>query len=445
MINILKTIILLSGDIFILYFSLFLTLYIRFWPNFNTAAWNRHFFPFTIIYLFWLIVFFSQNLYSARTFGNRLYFFQVLARALFINVLVSIIFFYFIPYLNVTPKTILFLDLIIFSVIFSIWRYIFSIFLKTPFLLKNILIIGNSKEIKELVREIQSKPHMGYSISSEIQDSKKMPDLKSIIEKENINTVCLDLENNDPEIISNLYQCIPLGVNFKDTTQFYEELTGKIPLTLLGQVWFLENLKEADKKLYEITKRGFDLIFAFVILALTMPLWVLTAILIKLGDHGSIFYAQKRIGKNGKIFTILKFRTMKERAEEPGKPLWSPENDKRITWVGKILRKAHIDEFPQFLLVISGEMSLVGPRPERPEFVENLEKKIPYYQIRHIIKPGVTGWAQINFRYGASTEDAQKKLQYELYYIKNRSLILDLSVFLKTFNAIIERLFLKKP
>ena len=180
------------------------------------------------------------------------------------------------------------------------------------------------------------------------------------------------------------------------------------------------------------------MIFASFLLIVILPFWPFIILSIKLGDGGPIFLKQTRVGENGRPLQVLKFRTMIPEAEKHG-PLWSRENDPRITRVGRVLRSTLLDETPQLLLVLAGKMSLVGPRPERKEFVENLARQIPHYTIRHMVKPGLTGWAQINFGYGSSVEDAIQKLQYELYYIKNRSLILDLGIILKTINILLKK------
>jgi exopolysaccharide biosynthesis polyprenyl glycosylphosphotransferase len=229
-----------------------------------------------------------------------------------------------------------------------------------------------------------------------------------------------------------------LGINFLDFATAYEIITEKVPVSTISKIWFLENLKEGEKKIYDKFKRVFDVFLSFLILILTSPLWPFIVLAIKIEDKGPVFYKQERVGKNKKIFKLIKFRSMVPQAEKEG-PKWAEIEDQRVTKVGKFLRRFHLDEIPQMINVIKGDISLVGPRPERPEFVEKLEKEIPHYNLRHIIKPGFTGWAQIKFRYARSVMDSLEKFQYDLYYIKNRSLFLDLKILLKTFN-----LFFKK-
>jgi len=350
------------------------------------------------------------------------------------NFIVGVLLFYFVPYFKITPKTILFLNSLIFSVLFLLTRKVFlSIF--SAHLLESVAILGEGIEIKNLKKEIEKKPYLGYKLQE--LDLSKNP--VEQIEKEKIGTLVFTEEiEKDPKFQNFFYDCLFLGVNFIDFPSFYEKVAEKIPTSSISKIWLFKNLKEGEKRIYDKFKRVFDLIMAFTILLFTLPFWSLIALAIKIEDGGPIFYIQKRVGKNKKIFELIKFRSMIKDAEKEG-PKWAEIEDQRVTKVGKFLRRFHLDEIPQMINVLKGDISLVGPRPERPEFVEKLEKEIPYYNLRHIIKPGFTGWAQIKFRYARSIEDSLEKFQYDLYYIKNRSLFLDLKILLKTF-----QLFFKK-
>jgi exopolysaccharide biosynthesis polyprenyl glycosylphosphotransferase len=201
----------------------------------------------------------------------------------------------------------------------------------------------------------------------------------------------------------------------------------------------LENLTENNKKLYEITRRIYDICFSILLLAVTLPFTPLIALIIKISSKGPVFFTQIRTGKDGKTFRAIKFRTMVTNAETNG-PQWATKNDSRVTGAGRFLRKTRIDEIPQLINVLTNEMSLIGPRPERPKFVEELEKEIPFYKERLLVKPGLTGWAQVaGPAYGGSKEESLEKLQYDLYYIKNRSMALDISIVLKTVKTILTR------
>jgi exopolysaccharide biosynthesis polyprenyl glycosylphosphotransferase len=225
-------------------------------------------------------------------------------------------------------------------------------------------------------------------------------------------------------------------MTFVDIITFFENLTGRVPVAALNESWFLENLKEADKKLYNFFKTAGDFILALILAVLLIAILPLIAIAIKLQDRGSVFYTQKRIGLDGREYIIYKFRTMIENAESAGAQ-FAGMKDNRITPVGKFLRKTRLDELPQVWNILRGEMSFVGPRPERSEFVSELTRQMPFYAVRHLIKPGLTGWAQINYPYAGTFEENLKKLEYDLYYLKNRSILLDIAILFKTLNIVL--------
>ena len=230
-----------------------------------------------------------------------------------------------------------------------------------------------------------------------------------------------------------------LGQKIMDLSSFYEQVWKQVAVNFLGPEWFvLENGFKLLQNPWQLRmKRLGDLVLSFILLILVWPILLLTAIAIKLDSAGDIFYRQIRTGHSGKPFQIIKFRSMRSDAEKSGQAVWAEKNDQRITKIGKLLRLTRIDELPQIWNVFKGEMSFIGPRPERPEFNEQLEKVIPYYQMRHLVRPGITGWAQILYPYGASIDDSREKLQYDLFYIKNYSLILDLKIVLKTVQVIL--------
>lgn len=241
-----------------------------------------------------------------------------------------------------------------------------------------------------------------------------------------------------PALENSLIESTMKGLSVYDMPSFYEYLTGKLPVHHLRRSWILSHpIKGVRSTIYvKKVKRLFDIVFALVGLILSAPIALFVACAIVLDSRGPVFYRQKRVGLNGEVFEILKFRSMKVDAETNG-AVWATVNDSRVTSVGRIIRKTRIDEIPQMLNVLRGEMSFIGPRPERPEFVEHLEKEIPFYNLRHSVKPGITGWAQIHYHYGASREDALEKLEYDLFYMKNLSPTLDLSILLRTFRVIL--------
>jgi exopolysaccharide biosynthesis polyprenyl glycosylphosphotransferase len=228
-----------------------------------------------------------------------------------------------------------------------------------------------------------------------------------------------------------------MGVPVEDCHSFYERLSSKISVVDLPPEWIALSRGFRRDRFILAVKRIIDVIVAFVGLVLAAPLALLTAVAVKVESRGPIFYRQERVGQNERRFTLIKFRSMAENAEAERGPVWAVENDPRVTRVGAIIRKLRIDEIPQMFNVLRGEMSFVGPRPERAFFVKRLKEIIPYYDLRHSVKPGITGWAQISYRYGDSEQDAVEKLQYDLYYIKHMSPVFDLQIIFESLKVIL--------
>jgi len=234
-----------------------------------------------------------------------------------------------------------------------------------------------------------------------------------------------------------LLDCKLNGIKVSDVSAFYEEHFGQICLDSLHAGWLIFGDGFDQEYLRSFLKRTFDVVFSLILLILAMPTMFVTALLIMIESGFPILYRQERVGLNGRLFNVVKFRSMRTDAEKDGKARWATVQDSRVTRVGKIIRKLRIDELPQLFCVLKGDMSLVGPRPERPVFVEQLTREIPFYAIRHSIKPGVTGWAQVRFHYGSSVEDSARKLQYDLYYVKHHSLLIDLTVLYDTVGVVL--------
>ena len=236
--------------------------------------------------------------------------------------------------------------------------------------------------------------------------------------------------------LTELLDCKYKGVRVTELSSFFERERGQVRLDSNAS-WLILGEGFNNNTLRDAVKRGFDVIASLLLLSFALPVIFITAILIRLESSGPVFYRQERVGEHGKTFRIYKFRSMQEDAEKDGQPRWAETNDGRITQVGRVIRKLRIDELPQIINVLKGEMSFVGPRPERPFFVAQLATEIPYYQARHSIKPGITGWAQVRYPYGASVTDAEEKLQYDLYYVKNHSLFLDIMILLDTLQVVL--------
>jgi sugar transferase (PEP-CTERM system associated) len=239
--------------------------------------------------------------------------------------------------------------------------------------------------------------------------------------------------------MAELIECRVSGVPVTDLAGVYERVRGEVPLESLKASWLIYGQGFEQGGARTFVKRTFDIAVAAVLLVLALPVMVVTALAVRLDSAGPVIFRQERVGRGGRTFTCLKFRSMRADAEQDGVPRWALKSDPRVTRIGSFIRKSRIDELPQLLNVIKGEMSLVGPRPERPEFVNELKRTISYYDLRHSVKPGVTGWAQVRYSYGASVEDARKKLQFDLYYVKNHSLFLDLLILVETVRVVLFR------
>lgn len=445
----LKRFFLFLGDLFILYLSLWLTIAIRYGLDISKVkneTLTQHFIPFTVVYFVWLIVFYIIGLYDLNLARNNLNFFTNLLRAMLINTIMAVAFFYFIPYFGITPKTNLFINIAVFSTLFIVWRQIYNYVLLSTALLNNLLIIGETEETKYLIKYINAHPQLGFQIKKIVQpkEVELVFDLIETVVADKIQTIVSAIDpHKDVTLVRNLYHCLPLNITLYDLPTFYEKITGKVPISAIEEVWFLENLMKEKKKVYESGKRVLDILYALVLGIISLPLYPLIALAIKLDSRGPLFFKQKRVGENSQIFNVIKFRSMyalaPDGSAEKDGAQWSQKNDPRVTKIGKFLRASRLDELPQLLNVIKGDMSFVGPRPERPEFVfgVNLQRQIPFYQMRHLVKPGLTGWAQVRFQYGASVEDSIEKLQYDLFYIKNRSFMLDLQIILKTVKIVL--------
>jgi len=432
-----QAIILLLGDLILFHAALFLTLVIRHGFELPDAeVLNMHKRPFLYVHLLWILIFYIGSLYDIRKFPSPKMVMAKVLEVMAIGGLLTALLFYLVPFFGITPKTNLFIDIVLAALFLMLWRRYFWMFAAKASKIK-VLFFGSSKEVEDLAAYLAKNLQLGYesamilaSVDHNLIDLIRKNKIQLIVASRNI------MEDNNA--VKRFYEALQLGVSVLDFPTFYENVSEKIPVSVIDESWFLVNLVEINKRLFESFKRVFDIALSIILGIPTIILLPLIGALIKLNSAGPIFYRQKRVGKNGKIFEIAKFRSMFKDAEKNGAQ-WANEKDERITGMGKILRKTRIDELPQLWNVLKGEMSFIGPRPERPEFVEELQKQIPHYVMRHLVKPGLSGWAQIKFPYGASVEDAMEKLQYDLYYIKNRSFVLDLAITARTIAAVLSR------
>jgi len=330
-------------------------------------------------------------------------------------------------------------------------RYAFRLLIRTDPFRERILFVGATPTAEQLIRELEAN-HPGYEILGYVDDRPAdqvaltngfrilgtTGSLREIVTSTGVGTIVVCLtERRGTFPLQPILECKLRGVRIEDWPALYEKLTGKIVVQNLRASWlvFSEGFKRT--RLTLMAKRGIDLLLASAFLALGWPIFLLVAVAIRCDSPGPIFLRQERVGELGRFFTLLKFRTMVQDAEAQTGPVWAADRDPRITRVGSWLRKTRLDEIPQIWNVFKGEMSFIGPRPERPHFVAQLQEKIPYYAERHSVKPGITGWAQIRYPYGSTVEDAEEKLQYDLYYVKNMSGFLDIDILLSTIRVVL--------
>ena len=237
--------------------------------------------------------------------------------------------------------------------------------------------------------------------------------------------------------LRSLLECRLNGVRVTDLARFFERVHGQVPIESLKASWLIYGNGFRQTWMRSVVKRAFDLVVAMTLLVLTLPITAITALLIAIESGAPVIYRQDRIGHHGKTFTLLKFRSMRKDAEKDGQAEWAQTDDARVTALGRFLRHSRIDELPQLINVLKGDMSFVGPRPERPVFVKLLTEQIPFYAVRHSVKPGITGWAQVRYSYGATVEQSMRKLEYDLYYVKNHTVFLDLLILLETVRVVL--------
>ncbi len=335
-----------------------------------------------------------------------------------------------------------------------LWRVAYVTLISAPRFYKKVLLVGEISNIENIIKPLnQSDPNykiVGFINCEEEGESPiKFKGLKEfepnqlldVIRKEKISEVLVASYNSETiasEIYHDLISLLDQGFTIREYTQVYEEITYRVPIQFIGKDFYkyFPFSRSNQNKLYLFFHRTFDIFFA--VIGLLIGICILPFILIGnvIGNRGPLFYTQERVGKNGKPFQIVKLRSMIVNAEKDGAK-WAQKNDKRITTFGNFLRRSRLDEIPQFINILRGDMSIIGPRPERPFFVNELSRIIPFYETRHTIKPGLTGWAQVKTRYGSSVDDSLTKLQYDLYYIKHRSIFLDLNIIVKTMSTIL--------
>lgn len=461
-------IILVIGDIVACLVALVTALFLRHSgaPEANIVALYRFAAPFLVP--LWLAGFMIFGLYDPRTTKNESRFFERLTKAIFFNAAFTILLFYLIPEFRLRPIVTLAIIFLALWGAVALWRALFNAALVRRSR-ERILFIGLTPEVIGVAGFLLENPQLGFFPAAYLAFGNNPPetfpgttptyhfptDIAVIARHHGIDLIILseDARRNDA-IAEALFAIAPLGIAVIGFNAFYEHVERKIPVGLIGEAWFAENLIGSHRPRYEFAKRILDLVASLILGVLGLLLFPFIALAIiaatpgdviryrtrraRPGD-GLIFFRQPRVGKNGRVFDFIKFRSQVLGAERMASEKEFTGNDPRAYRIGTLLRKTYLDELPQLWNVIKGEMSFVGPRPERPEFVQKLERAIPFYRMRELTLPGITGWAQINMKNDASVSDAPEKLQYDLYYIKNRSLFLDLAVMLRTALHLLQR------
>ncbi len=431
------------GDIFFFFLSLWVALFIRYFDFPSLSTYIEHVIPFSIIFVLWIVVFFISGLYEKHTLILKSRIPTLILNAQIINSAIAILFFYFVSWFGITPKTNLFLYVIVSFLLLLYWR-IRGISILYPKARENAILIGSGEEMQELKEEVNNNSRYGLNFVSSIDlnDIEGVDFQEEILKRvysENIQIIAADFRNDKVEpILPNLYNLIFSKVRFIDMYKIYEDIFDRIPMSLVKYNWFLENISVSANKMYDSVKRAVDVAVAVIVGAVSLIVYPFVIAAIKLEDRGPIFFAHDRVGKNKKTFKTYKFRSMEVHHEADG-----IAKGAQVTKIGHFLRKTRIDELPQIWSVLTGDLSLIGPRAEVPTLVTVYEKEIPYYNVRHLIKPGLSGWAQLYQKdppkWAADLSRTKLKLSYDLYYLKNRSLMLDIKIILKTIKTLLSR------
>jgi sugar transferase (PEP-CTERM system associated) len=344
--------------------------------------------------------------------------------------------------------------LFVFLVAILGWRLAFNSVTGSLKLEERLLFVGTGVTARKVARQILDQHDFAYRVIGFIDDDASRigerivnpgivgtpGDIERLIRTHQVDRIVVGLSDRRGKLpVEELLRAKMAGVRVEDVTTTYERVTGKILIDDLRPSWLIFSDGFRVSRLSRVMKRTIDLTLSVVMAVAALPLIAMTALLVLLDDGRPVLYRQERVGENGRVFTLSKFRSMRKDAEEDGTPIWAKDGDDRVTRIGGFLRKTRLDELPQLWNVVRGDMSFVGPRPERPFFVEQLSKVIPFYQQRHAVKPGLTGWAQVKYRYGASLEDAMEKLRYDLYYIKHLSVFFDLTIVFDTVKVVLFR------
>jgi len=454
-----KQLTLALGDLLSFGCGFVLALTIRYWTIPSGVKIQQHTALFGIVFVLWLLVNYINGLYDLERQATVRGWYRRFMEAAFMSTVFSVIFFYSIPSRSITPKTILVLSVLFGYGLSALWRIAFHALLLSEALLVNVVFVGRTAETNELIDLLFAHPEKGYRVVALIDPTMEGPaenthsysvyhelsDIRSITERHHAQLIIIAPHlRKDTKALQELYQLLFYPIQVNDLTSFYELLTGRIPPSTFSEGWFLDHLKNTRRPMYERFRGMVDIVASLVLGTFFLALFPFLAFFIKTTSRGPVLIKQKRAGKNGVVFFLYKFRSMyalsKDGSAETEGVQFAKKGDTRITPIGKFLRKTRLDELPQSWNLLRRDITLIGPRPERPEIVEKLEARMPYYPLRHVVRPGLTSWAVLHQNYTDTLELSLQKLQYDLYYIKNRSLILDLSILLRTINVILRGL-----
>jgi sugar transferase (PEP-CTERM system associated) len=450
----LRTVGLLLADAAIIYGAIILAMYLRLGVEGSRyqLSENNGWLKITLATVVCALILYFYDLYEYTVMTNRRELMLRLVQALGIAWALLALLFYFVPPLLIGRGVSVISVPLVLALLLT-WRFLIHYLTGHPEIGEKILVVGTGQAARDTAEAVLERRDAGYRIVGFVTENGIQPqtkigdttvigtteDLEGIVKSEKVDRIVIAVRERRGTFPTEtlLKMSLTGDVNIEECTSFFERVTGQVHIDMLRPSWLIFAGRRKDTRLgtafREIIHRGLGLIG----LVLSLPIAVLTAILIKLESKGAVFYKQERVGKNGKMIKVIKFRSMRTDAEKDGVPIWAIAGDDRVTRIGRIIRKIRVDEIPQFWNIIRGEMSFVGPRPERPHFVAQLAEEIPFYEHRHLVAPGLTGWAQIKYPYGASVADARQKLQYDLYYIKNQSLALDLVIVFETVKTVL--------
>lgn len=398
------------------------------------------------------LILYLYDLYDYLVTNKRRELLIMLVEALGIAWALLALMFYFSPVLAIGRGVSIIAVPLVLVMLLS-WRVFIHYLIGHPGLGERIVVVGTGAAAREAVQAVARRRDAGFRVVGFVTDNGLRPntllddvmvlgtagDLESVVRSGNVDRVVVAVQDRRGALPTDSLLRMSLAgeVAIEECTSFFERVTGQVHLDLVRPSWLIFAGRNKATRFKMAVREVFHRTMGLAGLVSSLPIAALTALLIKVDSKGPVFYRQERVGKNGKIFEVIKFRSMKTDAEKDGTPVWAACDDDRTTRVGKVIRKIRVDEIPQFWNIIKGEMSFVGPRPERPHFVSQLAREIDFYEHRHLVAPGLTGWAQIKYPYGASVEDARQKLQYDLYYIKNQSLTLDLLIIFETVKTVL--------